>query len=112
MRWHAPLAGVFPRQRRLAECLARILTPGACQGRAHHCELVCPPVPLAGTGAEHIFAGLFNHPLTKPVHGYVRNKVLPLAPLSAEIHETDGHLANDRLRFHLRAEDRTPVSGA
>jgi hypothetical protein len=54
--------------------------------------------------ADSVFAGLFKHPLTRPLHDAVQS-LLDLAPIAGRFHETDGHPANDRLHYHLLGQE-------
>lgn len=78
-------------------------------------EFVIPPLPLSSNSASSLKNALFNHPLTESVLQFV-SEILEASKLSAWIHETDGHLANEKLHFELyhkrlqESETRKPNS--
>lgn len=76
------------------------LVVGWVNGIKFYHEFVLPPLPLSSNSASSLWNALFNHPLTKPLTSLV-NQILLASKLSAWIHETDGHLANEKLHFHL-----------
>ena len=76
------------------------LTVGWVTGLKLYHEFVMPPLPLASNSSSSLWLALFKHPLTGPVLGLAED-VLRASKLSTWIHETDGHLANEKLHFHL-----------
>jgi hypothetical protein len=67
-------------------------------------DLVVPPVPLASNTAEHIHAGLFQHPATKPIYDAVR-ELRRTAERRIQSHEVDGATPNDRLHAHVTTQE-------
>jgi hypothetical protein len=65
-------------------------------------EFIMPPVPLASNSSNHVYHGLFNSPLMKPLHSIV-DRILKSAEVSCIINEADGHLGNEKLHFHKYA---------
>ena len=59
-------------------------------------EIVMPPVPLVSNSSNNIYNGLFSHPMTAPIIALVE-KLLNAASARLWMHETDGHLANEKL---------------
>lgn len=79
--------------------------------RVYNIELIMPPVPLASNSADCILDGLRCHPLTRGLWE-MRRKILDSATVAAvEVHECDGHPANERLSAHLRAVARQEAQG-
>ena len=70
-------------------------------GRVFHTEFILPPVPLTSNKAEHIYAGLFHHHFNCKVQALIKSTLRKATLAAAELHETDGHPANDRLHYHL-----------
>ncbi|CAE7263478.1 unnamed protein product [Symbiodinium sp. KB8] len=68
-------------------------------------EVVFPPLPLSTNSAESIFNGLFQHPLSKPLFELTQ-EILAASRRSITAFETDGHLANEKLYFHLLNESK------
>lgn len=98
--------------------VSRITLTWCFGGAIFHTEFIMPPVPLISNKAEHIFAGLFQHHFNKEIQELVRFVLQRASLIGTQIHETDGHPANDRLHFHLmnqetqaaRDEFRMPVA--
>ena len=59
-------------------------------------EIVMPPVPLVSNSSNNIYNGLFSHPMTARIIALVQQLLLG-ASTRLWMHETDGHLANEKL---------------
>lgn len=81
------------------------LATGWLGGIKLHHEFVLPPLPLSSNSSSSLHCALFNHPLTGPVMKLV-GEILQASQWSAWIHETDGHLANEKLHYHLYRQRR------
>lgn len=63
-------------------------------------EFIVPPLPLSSNSASSLCNALFNHPFTKGLTTFVA-EILNVSRWSAWVHETDAHLANEKLHYHL-----------
>ena len=80
---------------------------GYVAGMKLHREVVMPPIPLPSNSATCILQGLQNLPMASPILGFV-DEILKTAARTVWLHETDGHLANEKVHYHLLSERQTP----
>lgn len=83
------------------------LAVGWVNGIKLYHEFIMPPIPLSSNSASSLYNGLFARPLLVPLLGRV-DAILKASKLSTWIHETDGHLANEKLHCHLYHERLGP----
>ncbi len=67
-------------------------------------EFITPPIPLAGNACKQLYNGLHHHPLVRPLHK-ARHELLALSKLRIALHESDGHLANEKLHYFLYSQE-------
>ena len=73
-------------------------------------EFIMPPLPLSSNSSSNLFCAMFRHPLTQPIMELLE-QIVKVSSVSCWLHETDGHLANEKLHYHLYAKRMLPTAG-
>ncbi len=89
---------------------------GWCAGPKMYHEFLMPPIPLLSNSSAAIYHGLYLHPLLRPLMEMI-DSMLKSARLRCMLREADGALGNEKLHYHLYAqekaesetEDRPPI---
>ena len=63
-------------------------------------KLLIPPIPLPGTGSDHIWAALHTHPLARGVYAFVKAMLALATKLAGRVQVMDKAASNDRLHAH------------
>ena len=69
-------------------------------GKKVYHKFILPPLPLMTNSAEHLWSALAKHPMMADLQK-AKQRLLKHSRLALDIHEVDGHLANEKLHRML-----------